>query len=206
MTPEKMNIAIAGARGWVPHPEHKVDAAGRLFNKGPWWRLSSENTIATTEQLPNYSGSLDAMHEAEMNTEGLDEEKYYAELSREVLGRDICCEHDHSLIPFATAPQRAKALLRTLDAYRAALAADNCKTNDTNKSEHERDALKAENERITLIHGDDYRALAAELFAARKRVAELEKDRARMDWLQKHNTSTQSLRVAIDAAINQEAE
>jgi hypothetical protein len=109
MSPESKRIALARKAGWVPHNESEVHAAARYFNPGQWWRLPSEDTIATTEQLPDFTGSLDAIAELE----GLltdEEQLMYADLlCREVL-RLPTSKCLYYLVATATASQRADAL------------------------------------------------------------------------------------------------
>ncbi len=89
MTNEQINAAIAEACGWKPKRQTKLTRMG--------FRVSYENT-------PNYCEDLNAMHEAEKACRVDRNWIYLNEL-------DLVCRVD---AVYATARERAEALLRTL--------------------------------------------------------------------------------------------
>ena len=95
MTPEAQRIAIAEACGWKRAEPDMPDEYSNFI----WW--TPENEIARTMDMPNYTGSLDAMHEAE---KVLGDVAGGWSLYTDLLEGGIC----------APAPQRAEALLRAL--------------------------------------------------------------------------------------------
>lgn len=100
MSDEEKRIKIAEACGW--HPSKIVPG---------WWAHQSH---LTAEKLPDYFGSLDAMHEAEkILTRG--QHCKYSETLMDVVNRSLP-EDDFSVFHplHATASQRAEAFLRTL--------------------------------------------------------------------------------------------
>ena len=112
MKPEAQRIAIAKVCGWIPHDEKEVHAAARLFQAGPWWRLPSENTIGTADQLPDYLNDLNATHEAIVALtfdlpDGTKLFNYRCALTK-------VCGGDNDLILYATAAQQSEAFLRAL--------------------------------------------------------------------------------------------
>ncbi len=106
MTNEQKRIALARKAGWMPHNESEVHAAARYFNPGQWWRLPSEDTIATTEQLPDYLNSLDAVAELEGLLTEMEAEAYADHIIRQF---PYDCTNGFAWMT-ATASQRADAL------------------------------------------------------------------------------------------------
>ena len=103
MTPERKRIKIAEACGWKRHPLQ--------MNKNFWIHFPSEKQARDDSDLPDYLNDLNAMHEAE-----------------KVLGEPLCYEYVDYLpknykgrtnfaLAHATAAQRAKAFLRTLNLW-----------------------------------------------------------------------------------------
>jgi hypothetical protein len=93
MTEQEINAAIAEACGWA---EIKRRATGI--------RLNELGYRSDCEQIPNYVGDLNAMHEAE---KGLEDPDCYEEWLADVCGGTSYLFH-------ATARQRAQAFLRTI--------------------------------------------------------------------------------------------
>lgn len=119
MTQDQKRIKIAEARGWTPHDEKEVHAAARLFNPGKWWRLPSEDTIATLELLPDCFNDLNACHEME---EVLTNDQYdvfwnilAALANRQHAARQLA----NRAFLSATAAQRCEAFGRTLNLWEA---------------------------------------------------------------------------------------
>ena len=109
MTPEEINIAIAKTQG--------ITQVYNVIGRGLVYAVHTESGMRE-RQVPNYYGSLDAMHDAEMhmrNNMGLHFLKDYYEnqLPRVVMGSVGCWN-----IVSATAGQRAEAFLRTLGEWR----------------------------------------------------------------------------------------
>ena len=109
MNQEKQRIAIAEACGWR-HKE-RVFEAGVQIKLGGWYDPDGYFYGEHTSDLPNYLNSLDDMHEAEERMGALEPgaRRRYAELLRDWLGADGSV--------FATAAQRAEALLKTLSLW-----------------------------------------------------------------------------------------
>lgn len=115
MTPEEINQAIAE---WMGYQE--VTQVSSLDNKLTlkFWKRTDD--VRAYLEIPNYYGDLNAVHEAEMKLRGTDWEqcnsvehhsrfnRYLSGLSA-MFGKGAFC---------ATAPQRAEALLRTLNLWR----------------------------------------------------------------------------------------
>ena len=105
MTPEQQRIAIAEACGWTdfssaPH-EGAIQYGRRPFSCSDSW------------ELPDYLNDLNAMHEAEKTLDYNQMNRYQnIELSRFV-------HTETTWICSATAAQRAKAFLRTLDLWKS---------------------------------------------------------------------------------------
>lgn len=93
MTDEQINKAIAEACGWTDCNEY--------IGKPPIKKMDQYN-----RSLPNYSGCLNAMHEAESMLTYDQFDKYHFQLFKKMLR------------PYhATAAQRAEAFLRTLEKW-----------------------------------------------------------------------------------------
>jgi hypothetical protein len=107
MTPDEINIAIAEFCGF------KDVHFSPSWNKVIGTKHEPEGN--EYEVIPNYYGSLDAVHEAEIA-------KIYAEGHDSDLANDyrtnlIICA-DAGMSSSATAPQRCEALLKTLGLWR----------------------------------------------------------------------------------------
>lgn len=104
MNQEKQRIAIAAACGGT----YKPCACGHCGGEFDHWHWP-DGTI--TDEVPDYLNSLDDMHEAEERMGALEPgaRRRYAELLRDWLGADGSV--------FATAAQRAEALLKTLSLW-----------------------------------------------------------------------------------------
>jgi hypothetical protein len=103
MTPQEINRRIAIACGWK-----------LLFNSFPpnsrLWEHPSGKRAYEPDDLPNYHGDLNAMHEAEkVLTHG--QASYYLS---ELIGINTKDESTHHGSYHATAAQRAEAFLRTI--------------------------------------------------------------------------------------------
>ena len=101
MTHEAQRIAIAEACGWT-----LCHATGGLPCGVPPGFIHEENS----RQVPNYTGDLNSMHEAEKVLTRQQQSEYAYQLSEivaPITAEDWCIAH-------ATAAQRAEAFLRTL--------------------------------------------------------------------------------------------
>lgn len=116
MSPESQRIAIAEACGWTNvHRFNKHQEGGPSSTKDG--DLVGDFGGLTRRHLPNYTGCLNAMREAEFTAfkEGYMWSAYYARLG------EACrqCDDDETCSPFsATASQRAEAFLRTLNLWK----------------------------------------------------------------------------------------
>lgn len=105
MNKEQQRIAIAAACGW-----------NHWFNG---WNKLDDNTppLTLTQELPDFCGSLDAMHEAEKVFEAMPYvdgwKEYFINLIK-VTGNTYI---DGKLLITATAAQRCEAFLRTLNLW-----------------------------------------------------------------------------------------
>lgn len=107
MTPDQINAKIAELCGWKKIPLPKSRNWGE--SAGPdkqWWY---------PHQLPNYHGSLDAMHEAEKALTVAQRITYANQIGVVMSGGAVRrAIPDWWYIHEATAAQRAEAFLRTL--------------------------------------------------------------------------------------------
>ena len=105
MTPEKQRIAIAEACGW--------DSIG-MFNGNPHQPAGFPPGINTRpESLPDYLNDLNAMHEAEKAIPDHLRWQYSSNVT-DIVRRCAREAYDFMSSLTATAPQRAKALLRII--------------------------------------------------------------------------------------------
>ncbi len=104
MTPEKQRIAIAEACGWRSNPI-------RLGHFPPG--LHPQCNINNHFEMPDYLNDLNAMHEAERSLITPDVEKKWIENLCRVVHQFSQRTHTSNLMVRSTAPQRAKALLKT---------------------------------------------------------------------------------------------
>lgn len=114
MTETEQRIAIAEFCGWTHHPHPTV--------LGSWINPAD----GRHDELPDYVGDLNAMHEAECQVAGNDaqEDEYILGIASIQAGRclrstDLLCAADYFRIAHATAAQRAEALLRTIGKWKA---------------------------------------------------------------------------------------
>jgi len=119
MTPEAQQIAIAEFCGWTHiHSRYDPDDA-RLYLSGK--HPKGENWGALDEyyklEVPNYPGSLDAMHNAEKSLSRVQEWDSNGE--RLLTQWDKYCQHLKYRID-ATSAQRAEAFLRTVGKWQEA--------------------------------------------------------------------------------------
>lgn len=106
MKPEEQRIAIAHACGWKPPTCPEVDALQIGWTtRGQHW-LCPKGVLRPAHHMPDYFNDLNAIHEAEKTLDTGLLAKYTTELQR-------ACGGPMS-VHFATAPQRCKALLRTI--------------------------------------------------------------------------------------------
>ena len=107
MTDEAINIAVAKACGWI------VMADGRCFNKTSM--LDDDSCMC--DSLPNYTGNLNAMHEAE-KVLGEKRIRSYAFTLAQILNTSPTVDLDDQFLNIhATAATRAEAFLRTLNLW-----------------------------------------------------------------------------------------
>lgn len=96
MNKDKQRIAIAKILGWTPFAEHE--------NPDFWFQPNERfKELSRTHRLPNFPGSLDAMHEAEKALT-VEEDAAYREMLIEQNGK-------HGAIT-ATAEERAGCFIR----------------------------------------------------------------------------------------------
>jgi len=120
MTPDEINVAIAEHLGWTqvrvipPHPRRK--------SEGP---TIAGNPPATSEDrsilVPDYCGSLDAMHEPEESLVGTDRRTLYLDHLYAIVCDDGAQKWEREWFTVAAkAAQRAEAFLRTIGKWRSA--------------------------------------------------------------------------------------
>jgi hypothetical protein len=128
MTPEAMKIAIATALGWT-NVRRATILKGRIMREGLWgcppeWEKAG---YTCNELVPNYTGSLDAMHEAEKVLTKVQAMEYAMALE-DIVG----AESDEEGHPYpeifkfirATALQRATAFLAVVASTTASSAVE----------------------------------------------------------------------------------
>jgi hypothetical protein len=104
MTKEQINIAIAEACGW----EVKVKKYLAKPPNGEW---------QYRDKIPNYCNDLNAMHEAEKVLTDVQSTFYWKTLS-ELVNNTVGHDFDNQFeCIHATAAQRAKAFLRTINKW-----------------------------------------------------------------------------------------
>lgn len=116
MTPDEINKAIAEHLGWSDVHFYEDDA-------GPPIHCGYPPGIRHYATIPNYSGDLNAMHEAEKTLDE-DQQVDYSlwKLSSVTNCYSKASQRRHGctlnwIIATATAPQRAEAFLRTIGKY-----------------------------------------------------------------------------------------
>ena len=108
MTPEQQHMTIAKACGWGIK---RRDITG--FNVWePDAKLPAQLSNNLENKLPNYTGDLNAMHEAEKTLSFSQETKYVANLMKQHK------EYPMTTGFLATAAQRAEAFLRTIGKWK----------------------------------------------------------------------------------------
>lgn len=119
MTPEEQRIAIAEWCGWERCYEKDIN--GQFEHR--FWNHPKRGGIIfkiREHHLPDYLNDLNAMHEAERKLTEKQQVWYLQKLAqvrlREGVGGTIACMLDK--LAFATATQRAEALLRTIGKWR----------------------------------------------------------------------------------------
>lgn len=129
MKPEAQRIAIAEASGW------KIENYGPSGYEKLYWRLRQPDgkvrcADCTGEEwsrlqfalmVPNFTGSLDAMHEAEKTL--LNEWSLSLSFSEHLQRMNVLTAENAAVHPItsaihATAPQRAEALLKALSLWK----------------------------------------------------------------------------------------
>lgn len=117
MTPgltDAERVRIAEAEGYIPAPRKHYWRKDEV-----WWNRPNGGHACKFAQLPDYGGSLDAMHEAEKTLREGQALKYYELLSDSathlVLSDDPTCAASFWTY-HASALQRARAFLAVLDA------------------------------------------------------------------------------------------
>lgn len=125
MTDEEINIniKIAEVLGWKWVEGHKVRSlsqSGAINSADGWLNPNDPDDVTCSDELPNYAGDLNEMHEAE-GTLTLSKLVLFASHLESILVRD---RHDTSSESeviasciHATAIQRAEAFLKTLDLW-----------------------------------------------------------------------------------------
>jgi hypothetical protein len=113
MSPKAQRIAIAEACGFKPNPN----------NPGKSWcnySMPGGGFLFSFDQLPDYTGSLDAMHEAEkvLYRLGWDKADEYLKTLYKISQDPHICQLSHSIdYVSSTAAKRAEAFLRTLNLW-----------------------------------------------------------------------------------------
>ncbi len=107
MTDEQINVAIAGACGWVI-----LDIPVMTFDFACYAKDASGEAWLG---IPNYCTDLNAMHEAEKVLKGYEQIATYV-WHLENRSGDWSTD-EHLMATHATARQRAEAFLRTLDKW-----------------------------------------------------------------------------------------
>jgi hypothetical protein len=115
MSPEAQRIAIAEACGW--RVENRDDGQIKWSvlispDKRPVDSTSGSATLANFGCLPDYLNDLNAIHSAELVLDW--DEQTSTQLFNYRCALTKVCGNDRDLIPFASAWQRAEALLKTL--------------------------------------------------------------------------------------------
>lgn len=121
MSPEEQNIAIAEIRGWRKHE------SGLNFWHHP--DECEDGACIHVDDIPNYTGDLNAMHEAEKVLTQEQKIKRVQELCKiidrelggaEIEPSDVCSPIElTSLFLDATAAQRAEAFLKALGKWKS---------------------------------------------------------------------------------------
>lgn len=112
LSAEQKRIAIATICGWHLMSELDGEKVFSHPNGGVALHPDKEDYC----KLPNYCGSLDAMHEAEkVLKDGLDDRYWVKELPAIVGANTGWLHKDIPLIASATASQRADAFLMTIE-------------------------------------------------------------------------------------------
>ena len=107
MSPEAQRIAIAEACGWKQHPYNR--AYGSIGGDSA---ATGNPAVIWPDRLPDYLNDLNAMHAAELVLNW--DEQASTQLFNYRCALTKVCGNDRDLIPFASAWQRAEALLKTL--------------------------------------------------------------------------------------------
>jgi hypothetical protein len=104
MKDEQINIAIAEACGWkyVNNETHAPDGSF-------WWSKELE--------IPDYCNDLNAMHEAENHLPSDKKEDYWYQLYENCRRSVFSRVEDNYKMLHATAAQRARAFLRTINKW-----------------------------------------------------------------------------------------
>jgi hypothetical protein len=106
MKPEKQRIAIAEACGWKmhDHPDCLAKKEGWVSRGWETWVMNPSGLLVFKHDIPNYLNDLNAMHKAEnLVLRSAQQRRDYADALDDGNGGH-----------FATAAQRAEALLRTV--------------------------------------------------------------------------------------------
>jgi hypothetical protein len=123
MNTEQQRIAIAKACGWTAQEDkdrfwRAVDASGDMTHE--LWLCERNVWFAGT---PDYLNDLNAMHEAEMFIRNAQDQMRYASETLIAMGFDDLVEASDLNVDYcwhvmgATAAQRAKAFLKTLNLW-----------------------------------------------------------------------------------------
>lgn len=115
MKPEAQRIAIAEACGWRPAEDHPQ--MGKVWTPPSWCADASHYPL---NDLPDYLGSLDAMHEAENILPVVQRSFYCNYLMFGVPVHEPSGIFGHWQTVNATAAQRAEAFLRTIGKWKEA--------------------------------------------------------------------------------------
>ena len=96
-------IAIAESQGW----KHDICSVGKHGTMMSGWWMPCGALTTDINMLPDYLNDLNAMHDAEISLDGMNQITYLAKLHE----NNHYCSWGGTC---ATAPQRAEAFLRTL--------------------------------------------------------------------------------------------
>lgn len=119
---EQINIVIASLQGWT-----KINEVDRGFGVHPHWLTATDYLGRPIEsppiwEIPEYTKSLDAMHEVVMTLSEDQEDAFTHELLKMVAYHQPYrdgeqCFADYFKVANATARQRAEAYLKTVEKW-----------------------------------------------------------------------------------------
>ncbi len=114
LTDEDINRKIAEILGWKFQPSKESGKIGYLIS--PTYKTTTlwKDGLTGGEPLPNYAGSLDAIHECEKTLVGAQRVKYRLKLMNNSDGPRATFDTVEAALCHATARQRAMAFLEVM--------------------------------------------------------------------------------------------